>query len=111
MARIWVISMNTDNATGEIGASYISSIDDAAGMQSTGSNVGTTFGGFGSLLNGNETVRKTQAVDVHGNIAYDRFNFAAEWVGAVQRFRPQDLSFNGRGAKPQAAPNRTGYDL
>ena len=91
-----------DNVNGEIGASYISSIDDASGMQTTNSIVGTTFGGFGSFTNGNEVVRKTQAVDVHGNIAYDRFNLAAEWVGAVQGFRPQDLSYNGRGAKPQA---------
>lgn len=88
---------------GEIGASYISSIDDAAGMQSTGSVVGTTFGGFGSFTNGNERVQKKQAMDVHGNVGYDRFNFAAEWVGAIDTFREQDLSFNGRGARPQAA--------
>ncbi|KTD53517.1 coiled-coil protein [Legionella santicrucis] len=86
---------------GEVGASYISSMDDAAGMQNTAANPGT-FGGFGSLLNGNEAVRKTQAVDVYGNMGYDRFNFAAEWVSATQAFRAQDLSFNGRGAKPQA---------
>lgn len=94
--------------TGEIGASYISSIDDAAGMQSTGSTIGTTFGGFGSITNGNEAVRKTQAMDVHGNIGYDRYNFTAEWVGATQAFRPQDLSFNGRGARPQAAQAEVG---
>lgn len=93
---------------GEIGTSYISSINDAAGMQSTGANLGTTFGGFGSFTNGNEAVRKTQAIDVHGNVAYDRFNIAAEWVGAIQRFRPQDLSFNGRGAKPQAVQTEFG---
>lgn len=91
-----------NNVTGEIGTSYISAINDASGMQSTGSNMGTTFGGFGSFTNGNEAVRKTEAVDVHGNMAYDRFNLAAEWVGAAQSFRPQDLSYNGRSAKPQA---------
>jgi hypothetical protein len=88
--------------TGEIGTSYISSIDDAAGMQSTFSPVGTTFGGFGSFTNGNEAVRKIPALDVHGNVGYDRYNFSAEWVGAVQHFRDQDLSFNNKGAKPQA---------
>ncbi|HHF7337634.1 TPA: LbtU family siderophore porin [Legionella anisa] len=90
-----------DKMSGEIGASYISSINDAAGMQNTAANPGN-FGGFGSLLNGNELVRKTEAVDVHGNMAYDRFNFAAEWVGTIEAFRAQDLSFNGHGAKPQA---------
>jgi hypothetical protein len=93
---------------GEIGASYISSIDDAGGMQSTGSAVGTTFGGFGSITNGNENVRKTQAVDVHANLGYDRYNLTAEWVGATQAFRAQDLSFNGRGAKPQALQTEAG---
>lgn len=90
-----------EDLSGEVGASYISSINDAAGMQSTAANPGT-FGGFGSVLNGNELVRKTQAVDIYGNMAYDRFNFAAEWVSATQAFRTQDLSFNGHGAKPQA---------
>jgi hypothetical protein len=93
--------------SGEVGASYISSMNDAAGMQDTAANPGT-FGGFGSILNGNEFVRKTQAVDVYGNISYDRFNFAAEWVGAVQAFRPEDLSFNGRGAKPQGLQTEIG---
>jgi len=87
--------------TGELGASYISSIDDAAGMQNTGAIFGT-FGGFGALLNGSEAVRKTQALGFHSNLGYDRFNFAVEWVGAIETFREQDLSFNGRGAKPQA---------
>lgn len=91
-----------DDVNGEIGASYISSIDDAAGMQSTGSYTGTTFGGFGSLTNGNESVKKIPALDVHGNLGIDRYIFTAEWVGAIQTFRTQDLSFNGRGAKPQA---------
>ncbi|WP_298623090.1 FlxA-like family protein [uncultured Legionella sp.] len=94
--------------SGEIGVSYISSVADAAGMQSTGSTVNTTFGGFGSITNGNEAVRKTPAVDVHGNIGYGRYNFTAEWVGATEAFRAQDLSFNGRGAKPQAAQLEAG---
>jgi hypothetical protein len=96
------------NITGEVGASYISSIDDAAGMQSTGSIVGTTFGGFGSFTNGSEFVHKIPAVGVHGNIGFDRYNLTAEWVGATQRFYPRDLSFNGRGASPQAVQTEFG---
>ncbi|MFI4919453.1 MAG: LbtU family siderophore porin [Legionellales bacterium] len=89
--------------TGEIGASFISSLDDSAGMQHTGSPRGTTFGGFGSPNNGNEMVRKTPALDVHATLGYERFNFAVEWVGALESFRTQDLSFNGQGARPEAA--------
>jgi hypothetical protein len=94
-------SISYNELTGEVGASFISSIADATGMQNTAPRPGT-FGGFGSLLYGNEAVRKTGAVDVYGNISFDRFNFAAEWLGATRAFRDQDLSFNGRGARPQA---------
>lgn len=90
-----------DKISGELGTSYISSVEDATGMQNTGANPGR-FGGFGSLAYGNEAGRKTPAVNVYGNMAYERFNFALEWVGVTQAFRPEDLSFNGRGAKPQA---------
>ena len=91
-----------DDLSGEVGASYISSIDDSAGMQITASVPGTTFGGFGSFTNGNEWVRKTPAVDIHGNIGIDRYNFAAEWLTTTEPFRAVDLSMNGRGAKPQS---------
>jgi hypothetical protein len=104
----WGYIFKQRDTSGEVGVSVISSINDAAGMQSTGSNVGTTFGGFGSLLNGNEAVRKIPAVDVHGNISIDRYNFTAEWVGTTKRFRYQDLSFNDYGAKPQAAQAEVG---
>lgn len=93
---------------GEVGVSYISSMDDSGGMQATGSPIGTTFGGFGSITNGTENVRKTQAVDLHATLGYDRYNLTAEWVGATQAFRAQDLSFNGRGAKPQALQTEAG---
>lgn len=88
---------------GEIGAGYIGSIDDAAGMQNSGALPFTTFGGFGSFSNGSEAVRKTPAFDLHGNVAFDRFNLVGEWVESTESFRPQDLSFNGQGARPAAA--------
>lgn len=91
-----------NDINGEVGGSYISSIDDAAGMQRTASSPGTTFGGFGSATNGNEWVRKTPAIDVHGNVGIDRYNFSAEWVTTTQDFRVVDLSMNGQGARPQA---------
>ncbi len=86
---------------GEFGTTYISSIDDSDGLQFTAAQPGT-FGGFASLLNGNERVRKTQALDFYGNLNYDRYSITLEWTGATQAFRTQDLSFNGHGATPQA---------
>ena len=94
---------NTGYAAGELGASIISSLDDAGGMQNTGSAEGTTFGGFASSTNGNELVHKVPGIGVHGSLGYDRYSLTAEWVSSMGRFRAQDLSFNGRGAQPQAA--------
>lgn len=97
---------DTGYTTGELGVSAISAINDSGGMQFTGSAPGIntgTFGGFSSPSNGNELVKKIPAVGAHGYLSIDRYNFTAEWVGATGRFRNQDLSFNGRGAQPQAA--------
>lgn len=93
---------STTRGAGEIGASYISSITNAGGMQTTGSFAGTTFGGFGSLSNGNENVRKTPGAGAHLSVSIERYNITAEWVSVTERFRPQDLSFNTQGARPQA---------
>lgn len=93
---------NTGVLNGEFGASVISSIDDAGGMQYNGTPIGPTFGGFSSLTNGNEEVRKIPAVDAHATLRVSRYNFTAEWLGVTQRFRVQDLSYDGQGALPQA---------
>ncbi|MDA9271778.1 LbtU family siderophore porin [bacterium] len=90
------------DVTGEIGGSFISAIDDAGGMQFTGSVPGTTFAGFGSPTNGSENVHKVPAAGAHCSLSFDRYNITAEWVGAADSFRAQDLSFNGVGARPQA---------
>ncbi len=92
---------------GELGASIISAINDATGMQRTDAGPGT-FGGFASNSNGTEFVKKVPAVGLHGNLNYDRFNWTAEWVTAIGAFRPEDLSFNGKGALPQAAQMEAG---
>ena len=97
----WGYVFNTGKAVSEFGASFISSIDNAGGMQVNGS-APTNFGGFGAIPNGNEAVKQIPAIDVHINVRFDRYNLNAEWVSATEPFRTQDLSFNGRGAKPQA---------
>jgi hypothetical protein len=87
---------------GEVGVSYISSLDNAGGMQRTGAYPGTTFGGFGSLTNGSENVRQTPGIGAHASISKDAYNITAEWVSATKAFRVEDLSFNGAGAQPSA---------
>lgn len=93
---------------GEIGGSYVHSIADADGMQLTFFGNDDNFGGFGSPLRGNERVKKVHGIDIYGILRFDRYNLTAEWVGAVQSFRPEDLSFNYFGAKPQAGQLEAG---
>jgi len=88
--------------TGQLVTSYIASITNTAGMQYTGSAPYTTFGGFGSLTNGNEAIRKTPAWDINGYVRFNRYNLSAEWLTTTKRFREQDLSYNGKAAQPQA---------
>lgn len=100
--------INSGDLSGDIGAGYISSLTDSTGMQDTGSTPFTTFGGFASATNGSELIHKVSGIDVHGNLSFDRYSLTAEWVGASRAFRPVDLSFMGRGAKPQAAQLEAG---
>lgn len=94
-------NFKTTHTNGEIGTSFISSIDNTGGMQANGARP-HLFGGFSSPTNGNEAVKPIPGVDLHGILRFDRYNLTAEWVSATERFRTRDLSFNGHGAKPQA---------
>ena len=99
---------DTDNTSTEIGVSYINAIDDAGGMQFTGSVPNTTFGGFGSFTNGSELVSKIPAVDAHLTMSFDRINLTAEWLTVTKRFGINELSYNGRGAMPQSGQLEAG---
>lgn len=96
------------DVTGEVGASFLSSLNDSGGMQRNGSQPGTTFGGFSSPSNGSENVKKIPGVGAHWNMSFDRYNLTAEWVASMHAFRTQDLSFNDHGASPQAGQLEAG---
>lgn len=88
---------------GEVGASFISSINNAGGMQLNGSSQDQgTFGGFGSILHGSEAVKRIPAVDAHATIRFGSYNITGEWITSTQPFLAEDLSYNGYGAQPQA---------
>ena len=99
---------NVGSAAGEIGGSMISSLDDVAGLQVTGSRVGTTFGGFASPTNGSELVHKVPGAGVHASMGIDRYSLTAEWISSLGRFHPEDLSFNGKGAQLQSGQFEAG---
>jgi hypothetical protein len=95
--------LTTAHSVTEIGASFISSIDNAGGMQINGSTPSNmNFGGFSSITNGNEEIKQIPAFDIHGNFRFDRYIITTEWVTTTQSFKGDDLTFNGHGAQPQA---------
>ncbi len=100
--------VNAHDFTGEVGASVISSVNDATGMQYTGSAIGTTFPGFGVPLYGSEDVQKTPTGGVHATVSFDRYNVTAEWITNLRSFREQDLSFNGDGVQGSAGQLEAG---
>lgn len=85
----------------DFGVSYISTLADSLGMQSNNLSY-PQFGGFSAPVDGSEAVAKTPGVDLHATLSLERYNFTVEWLDATQAFRPQDLSYNGYGAQPQA---------
>ncbi|PJD94155.1 MAG: hypothetical protein CK424_00570 [Legionella sp.] len=89
-------------ATSEWGVSFVSSLNDSGGMQTTGTPNGPAFGGFGSRTNGSENVHKIPGVGTHLTLSFDRYNITTEWVSATRAFYASDLSFDGEGARPQA---------
>lgn len=89
------------HATTEIGGSFVSSVNDASGMQTSGASPGE-FGGFGSVTNGSENVHKVPAAGAHLSTSFERYSLTIEWVTTTQAFNVNDLSFNGKGAQPQA---------
>ena len=106
LGYIWT----TKRAVTELGVSFISSINSAGGFQSNGViSASSNFAGFASLAHGSEAVKNIPALDVHGNFRFDQYILTAEWVGAIDRFRPQDLSFMGNGARPQALQLEAGF--
>lgn len=94
---------DTRHVDGEVGASFISSIDNSGGMQMNSASQNTgNFAGFAALLHGSEAVKPVPAVDGHVTIRFRSYNLTAEWLGVTNAFRTEDLSFNGFGAHPQA---------
>jgi hypothetical protein len=89
--------VNAHDFTAEVGVSLISSVDDSAGLQYTGTLQNNTFAGFASPYNGSENVKKIPTGGTHLTLSFDRYNLTAEWVTNLASFPAQDLSFNGEG--------------
>ena len=112
-----------DNGSYDVGIGFISNIADSEGMQNNGITqpspplAAGVFGGFGEsttvagtpVPNFNDLRNRVSAGDVHGELTLGPVTFIGEYIAALRRFNPMDMSFNGSGAKPKALHTEVDY--
>lgn len=99
-----------------LGAAWVSNIADSQGMQANGlPSSGTQFTGFGTPTatspNNNGLAHRVAGLNAHGKLGLGPVTFYAEYIGAMQAFANQDMTFNTGGATPQAAHGEIDYTL
>lgn len=128
-------SFKQEKYTAVIGGGVISNIADSLGMQFTGNNNANPplFGGFGGpietytvggatnipssdirqIATGNEDlVHRVPAYDLNLKFSLgDNWQMIAEYIFASTNFNNQDLQFDDKGAKPQAANIEVVYNI
>lgn len=110
--------MNSVNA--DMGVGMIANLADSQGMQFTGNNNNNPplFGGFGGptetftnssgvveqINTGNEELEhRVPAINLHALLGIgDNTQLIGEFVGATTSFSPEDMTYDGDGAKPYA---------
>jgi hypothetical protein len=110
-----------DSFNGDIGAGVIGNVADSGGMQKTDNR--SLFDGFGSTSTscgplgtsacGNEQlVHRVPGYDVHGSLSIGQhWDLLAEYVTASTPFNAADMTYNGKGAKPQALNAEAAYSF
>ena len=87
--------------TGDFGMGYINNIADSSGLQDNG--LGSAYlQGFNTSASTEKLVHNVSGGDIHAVFDLGPFVFITEYVTALQRFSPADLTYNGHGAKPSA---------
>lgn len=90
---------------GQIGVGYISNIADSEGIQLNGqlSQACEVFGGFAfPCRNANVLVHRVPGFDVYGTLTIGNYSLVSEYITATRAFSTIDMTFNKKGARPQA---------
>lgn len=93
----------------DVAGSYIRNIADAFGEQHNG-NGPNTFQGF-ATNNTTELMNPVAGLDARSTLVIGSFSVTGEYVTASSPFTQSVLSFNGRGAKPQAFHTEAAYSF
>jgi hypothetical protein len=99
--------------SGDFGGGLLGDIADSMGMQNNGNGAnGPFFGGFGADNGfGNEQIaHRVPAMNLRGLFSIgSHIDLLAEYIGALNSFSTNDLTFNTHGAKPQALNAEAAY--
>ncbi|OGT31939.1 MAG: hypothetical protein A3E87_00065 [Gammaproteobacteria bacterium RIFCSPHIGHO2_12_FULL_35_23] len=96
--------------TGDIGIGYINNLADAAGFQDNG--LGSAYyQGFNQSSTTENLVHNVAGTDIHAVFGWGPLIFITEYVTAIQRYSPADLTYNGHGAKPSALDAEATYSF
>lgn len=100
----------TDKFTGLLGASVVNDLAESQGLQDTGAGLGY-FQGFAINDQTEQLLNRVPAGDVHGRLTLGKFDFNAEYLSALNRFDPNNLTFNHQGARPKALHVEGAYNF
>ena len=95
------------------GTGFVSNIADSQGMQGTGYSTtnASYFSGFGATSTSNNLIHAVGGGDVNGSLTVGRVTLIGEYITALEKFSPLDLTYNSAGAQPSAVHGEVDYIL
>lgn len=102
------VKFDQSGISGNLGVGAIANMSDSGGMQ-----LGNGFSQTMTPSSQTERiVHRVPAYDIRGLMSFgEHIDLVGEWVGASTRYNPNDMSFNGHGARPWALDTEASYSF
>lgn len=91
--------------------SIISNMADSSGMQTNGVDSDSQFSGFGHSSSTERLKHRVPGIDTQANVSYGSFTLIGDYITAMRSFDKRDMTYNGRGARPNAMHVEGAYNF